>query len=587
MNMAVEFEEEDTKSIGEYVNAFKRRKWQFAVPAAAVFILACLVAVFWPSTYQSSATILIEEQQIPKDLVQSTITSYAAQQIEVIKARIMTTKNIMSMVEKFNLYDEDERRTMSRSEIVQEFVENVGLDVISAGVIDPRSGRPTEATIAFSISYTHENPTSAQKVVSELVNLYLNENLRDRNEKTSNTSSFLQAEAVHLNSVLVKSEGELAIFKAANEGSLPELYEYNLNIVQRTERELLDASLRLKELEKRKLQLESDLAQMSKFAPTVMPNGEQVLSDYDRLKALRSSYRQKIAVYSSKHPDVVRLEREINVLEQELGGGLSAEDHARRVKAEQDKLSALKQKYTPDHPKVLAQQRVVEQVANELPSQTVVADKALTPDNPAYVLTDTQLQATIVEMQILHENKVELEKKIAKYERLIVKAPNVEKEYTALNRDYDNAQMKYQEIKAKLMSAELAQTLERGRKGERFTLIDPPELPEEPVSPNRLAIMFLGIIAALGAGAGVVIIAEAMEPSVRGARELNRILGVAPLVVVPLIEWDDEAEKSLFEKYKWFAAAALLALIGLLCFHFLIKPLDVTWFMLLRKLGVG
>ena len=113
MNMAVEFEE-DTKGIDEYIAAFKRRKKQFLIPVISIFTIAVLTALIWPPTYRSSATILIEEQQIPKDLVASTITSYAAQQIEVIKARIMTSKNIMDLVERYGLHTEDELRTTAR-----------------------------------------------------------------------------------------------------------------------------------------------------------------------------------------------------------------------------------------------------------------------------------------------------------------------------------------------------------------------------------------------------------------------------------------------------------------------------------------
>ena len=125
MNMAVDFEE-DTKGLDEYIAAFKRRKKQFFVPALAVLILSLLTALLWPSTYQSSATILIEEQQIPRDLVASTVTSFAAQQIEVIKARTMTMSNILGLVERYELYSEDELRATARSEIVAEFIDDVG-----------------------------------------------------------------------------------------------------------------------------------------------------------------------------------------------------------------------------------------------------------------------------------------------------------------------------------------------------------------------------------------------------------------------------------------------------------------------------
>ena len=381
MNMAVEFEEEG-KSLGEYLAVLKRRKKQLIIPVLVTFIVIALIAVLWPPTYRSAATILIEEQEIPKDLVRSTITSYANQQIQVITQRTMTLKNIMSLVEKYELYDEAELKRRPKTDIAKEFQDNVKLDLVSAEVVDPRSGRPTEATIAFTLSYDHKNPSKAQKVANELVSLYLNENLKSRTEKSESTSAFLKSEAASLSQNLKNLESRLATFKEQNEGSLPELYQYNLSIIERTDREILENSLRYKELEKRKLQIEGEVSQVSPYAPTVLATGERVLSDYDRLKALESDYRRKVAVYSDNHPDVSRLKREIDNLKNMLGKGLSAEDQAKMIRDEQDVLSDLKQKYTSDHPKVVAQQRVIEQL-QAVPVSKAKVDEEITADKTA------------------------------------------------------------------------------------------------------------------------------------------------------------------------------------------------------------
>lgn len=585
MKMAIDFEEE-TKGLDEYFDVFKRRKKQFLVPALIILAVACLGALLWPSTYQSSATILIEEQQIPRDLVASTITSFAAQQIEVIKARIMTSKNIIDLVERYNLYTQDELKTTARSALVSEFIDKVGLDVLSAGVLDPRTGKPTEATIAFTLSYKHASPEKAQKVTGELVNLYLNENLKDRTAKTSSTSNFLQEESAALAEELEKLEVKLAEFKLKNEGSLPELYQYNLQVMERTEREALDIALRLKELEKRQLELESQLVQLSPYAPTVMPDGQPVLSDYDRLKSLKSEYRQKVAVYSLDHPDVIRIKREIGVLESDLGVSLAPEEYMEQYRTEQNKLSELEQKYTVDHPKYIAQQRVVDQMQIEgAPEEGFFGriSAAESPDNPAYILLETQLKAGEVEIQILKENKMELDKKLKKYEEHILKAPMVEKTYFAMQRDHANATAKYQEINAKARAAEIGQNLEQSRKGERFTLIDPPQLPEEPVSPNRVAIIFLGFIFAIGVGIGTVIIAESLAPVIRGKAAVARIMGVQPLVVVPYMPMDEKTQTASNRKYVISGAVISVILVVLACVHFFGTPLDVLLYKILRN----
>ena len=111
------------------------------------------------------------------------------------------------------------------------------------------------------------------------------------------------------------------------------------------------------------------------------------------------------------------------------------------------------------------------------------------PDNPAYIQLQTQLSATVNE-QSGHaaRRSHRLRAQMADYQRKIAMAPQTEKEYRELARDYTNAQAKYQEMRAKQMEAQLAQNLGADRKGERFTLIEPPLPPEEPVSPNRAII---------------------------------------------------------------------------------------------------
>ena len=93
--------EENTRSIGDYINVIRRRKRVLAITAVTVMAIIILAAFLWPKTYRSQAIILIEQQDIPTDLVQTTITSYAQQRIEEIKQRIMTIGNIIGIVEEF------------------------------------------------------------------------------------------------------------------------------------------------------------------------------------------------------------------------------------------------------------------------------------------------------------------------------------------------------------------------------------------------------------------------------------------------------------------------------------------------------
>jgi len=136
------------------------------------------------------------------------------------------------------------------------------------------------------------------------------------------------------------------------------------------------------------------------------------------------------------------------------------------------------------------------------------------------------------------------------------------------------------------MQADVAKQLESESKGEKFTLIDPAALPEKPVSPNRPAIIFLGFILALGSSLGFAIVADVISGAVRGARSIQRSLGVLPLSVIPY-EMNFQ-EKNKIKRIKKRVVILFIAVIVLvlLLIHFLISPLDVLWFRVLRKVDI-
>lgn len=576
--------EENTRSIGDYINVIRRRKRVLAITAGTVMTIIILAAFLWPKTYRSQAIILIEQQDIPTDLVQTTITSYAQQRIEEIKQRIMTIGNIIGIVEEFELYTERELERITRTEIAEDFRRAVSIRPISAEVVDPRSGRPSLAIIAFSLSFDGEVPSKVQKITNELTTLYLDENLKDRNAQTKSTSDFLTAESDLLLEQLESLDDKVAIFKEQNKGALPEQNQFNLSVVERAGMQINGLTYQLKELKKRKTQLEVDMTQLSPSAPTMLSNGQMVLGEADRLKAIQSQIRQFESTYHSDHPSLLRLRRELDALTGDGGLG-QQKDMAEQLKQERDALAALEGKYTKDHPKVLKSKRVIAGLEVRL-SETVRDRAEVMPDNPAYLVLRSQLNATNEDIRSGHENTKMLTEKLERYEGYLSRAPQIEKEYQSLLRDYQNTRMKYQEIRAKKMSADLAQSLESERKGERFTLIQPPELPIDPVSPNRTAMVFLAVILGLGAGLGVVIMQESMSAAVYGAAEVTALTGIAPLAIIGYMETKEEEGKHN-RKRIWIVLGLIgIVIFALLLFHLFVKPLDVTWYILLRKFGV-
>jgi uncharacterized protein involved in exopolysaccharide biosynthesis len=574
------------KSLRDYIDALRRRRTAALLTTAGLFIVCALIAFLWPPVYRSTATILIEEQEIPPDLVRSTITTYAWQRIQTISQRVMTRNNLMEIVNKYDLYH-DKRQSETSEETIERMQKAIKLDPISADVIDPRSGRPMPATIAFTLAYDGEGAEVTQKVANELTTLYLNENLRSRNEKTTEAYGFLTDEATKLSEHIADLEKKLAEFKEKNVNTLPDLAPLNYQLMDRTEVDLRDTKNQLRSLDERKFYLEGQLAQMNPNSPMFSASGDRILDPISRLKVLKTELAGAAAQYSPDHPDVLRLQREIAGLERQTGVVSPNEEQAKEMSRLRTELAAAKEKYTADHPDVIRLSNALTALEASLkapatPEAVVAAEK---PENPAYITLQSQLQAVNSDFKALTAKRDELQAKLSMHEKRLTSMPQVEREYVNLKRDYENSQMRYRELKAKQMEAEVGQQLEKERKGERFTLIDPPQLPEKPVKPNRIAILLLGFILSMGGGLGYALVAESFDPSLRGSHSVAAALGTAPLAVIPYMQNSEDLLRTKKTKrlVSRLAAAGAIAVVILVPVFWI--PWDVLWFKGLRILS--
>jgi uncharacterized protein involved in exopolysaccharide biosynthesis len=576
---------EDERTLQDYLRILKRRKWYLLIPFVAIGTLAVVVTLMWPAVFTSQATILIEEQEVPREFVSSTISNFATQQIQVISQRILTSDSIARIADKFGLYRNPETGTRPPATLIaQAFRDSMHLELVSADVLDPRSGRAQEATIAFTLAFDHGDPTTAKEITNELVTLFLAENLRSRAAQAANTEAFLAAESESLRAELAEIETRLARFKQANEGALPELHQFNLTALDRSTSELTSIDSRLQALAKRKLGFEAELAQISRWATVASTTGDVILEGPQRLKARRAEYRQKAAVYKPNHPDLQRLKREIEDLELELGVGESRTELSRALTQKQAELTDLRSRYRDDSVQVRAAEREVatlEQQLVDLPAEPAPENRA--PDNPTYILLDTQRKSLVMEEVALKERRKDLQLRVQNLEDLISRAPTIEKDYVALLREQESTQTRYREIRAREREAEFSESMEQESKGQRFVLLEPPNLPLAPSSPNRPVLILVGLILAAGSGIGLMLLMEMLDGAIQYEKQLAQITGSPPFAVVPYIETSEDMAQHRALRHRLIYAAITGGLVFAVFFHFFIKPLDVAWFMLMNR----
>ena len=523
--------EQTAMTPAELLEVMRRRKLSLIVPAGLVFLLGVAVALLWPPVYKSTATILIEEQEVPTDFVMTTVTSFAEQRIQQINQRIMSFSRLLEIIQQYSLYSElKESRTTE--EIVEKMREDTALQPVSAEVIDRRTGRPTSATIAFTMSYQGKNPQKVQQVANVLVSLFLGENLRERVKQVAETSEFLESELVKLREELAVQESRLADYKGRHINELPELLNANTQILNSIERSLETNSQQLRSLREREGYFQ---AQLSGLKPR--SEKEEELTSRKRLEELKVQLVSMTQRFSEEHPDVKKTRSEIAQLEEKV---------------------------------VAAGNR---------------GAGAGPPDNPAYVTLAAQLASARSEIQSIQRQIERQTAEAAEIRRHIAATPKVEEEYGALVASRNNTQTKVNDLSRKLMDSRVAHGMEKDQKGERFTLIDPPRLPEKPFKPNRVAIVLIGLVLAIGAGVGFTALREFSDDSVRSADLLEAETKFPVLAGIPVIVTAEDMVRRRRRRLAWVGAGVLSVALAATLVHYLVMDLDVLWIRLMRKLS--
>jgi uncharacterized protein involved in exopolysaccharide biosynthesis len=572
----------------EKLLSYWRRRRMFWIVGSAALVATVLLAVLLPATYRSMATILIEQQEIPQELVRSVITSFADQRVQIISQRVMTTQNLLSLIERYNLYP-DIREKQPREVLLARMRDDIGMHMISADVIDPRSGRPTQATIAFSVSYQSRSPELALKVANELTTLYLNENLTSRTQLSQQTSTFFSEEAARQQARIAELDKSLAAFKEKHHDDLPELAQLNIQTADRTELDVRDAENRIAALDSQRVLLQAQLAQISPNTQVYTDSGQRVFGPEDRLKALKSQLASYKARYGPDHPDVISTQREVDGLEKEVNAEDGTADRLRQLSEAKGKLASALEKYSVDHPDVVRLKREIEGLEKAV--QTDAGDgtkqtERAHADNPVYIQVKGQLDALSVDRESAIKKRDELSAKYENYEKRLTQSPEVERQYRELARALESAQFKYQEILSKQTEAQVSQNLETERKGEKFTLIEPPQPPEKPISPNRKLILIVGLMLSMAAGIGAVVARDSFDASIRGPYDIRQLLQVPALASIPVIvTLADRRRRRRINRFSWGGGVTAILVAAILVNTF-VRPLDVVWLSLLHRFGM-
>ena len=518
-----EAQENLTPEFADYLAAVKRRRMLLAIVAAPIVAVALALAIGMPDIFVSTGLITFSDATvsgavpIDRDRVRKE-KEYMDEYVNSLASSVLSYPTISKLMDKMpGLAAPGE----AREDAIQDVIRKSNVETVRVPVLDPDTGREREIISAFTVSYGSRSPEQAQKVAVWLTDAFLLASRSNLQVRAGAASAFYNTETDKYRTQIAQLESRLAQFKAKNFGQLPELTDLNLNLMDRSQRDLDDVGQQMRALRQDKIFLEQQLIQ-AKNAGT----------DEGQLAALSAEYNKKLATYDANHPDMIALRSQIDALKAG-GGAVDSLSLPAQLQAQKQILAQARQRYSEDHPDVKRIERQIKTLQTRIAAGETSAGNPI--GSPAVVQLKTQINAIDTQIAGLDRRSAELRTKLDTMQHRVEATPQVEREYKTLTRDLEMAHAQYDQLQKSQMDSELSSAAIASGRSDELRLVQAPSLPSKPSKPKRIAIAGIGLALALLLGLTTVVFAESVDQSVRGSRDVRRVLALSPLGVIPEI----------------------------------------------------
>ncbi len=473
----------------EYWGHILRRKWLVLASALAGIAVAATLCVVLPKSYRSSTLILIENQKIPDEYVKGIGGASVEERLTLIQQQVMSRTILSQILNEYDLYDRQVKREGLESAI-ETFRKMIKVETVGT------PGAWGKSVESVTLSFAHEDPTTAMKVTAKLASLFIEENVKTRQQLVTGVSVFLEQELAEAKKALETQEEAISHYKRKHMGQLPEQLEANLRALDRLQMELTSTEDLLHSQTDRLSTVDKSIkeyevsggtgasADNSRSVNTVMdPLAVRLLELERRLTSLRAEWKET-------YPDIADTKGEIEAVKAQLAEKYSAQVTDKDVESPKT--------YDPYLREMLKQR-------NDL---------------------RTDLSA-------IRDRRARLVEQIKDTERRVERIPSREQELMILVRDYENRKKNYQALLDKRLNAHVAENLEKRQQGEQFRVLDAANLPQKPEKPNQLVIMLFGLVGGCGLGISLAVGLERLNPTFRRREEVEVLPGIRVLATVP------------------------------------------------------
>ncbi len=530
-------------SIEHYLRILIHRKWLIVGVFLVTTVATILIVQALPNVYTSSTLILVDPQKVPEAYVKSTVTGDVRNRLGTLSQQILSATRLQKIIDALNLYQQ-ERKTKVREEIVAQMRKDITTSVVS-------DFGSTQDLQAFRIQYSGKDPRLVAQVTNQLANLFIEENLKAREQQAAGTTEFLDSQLQETRKTLETVEGKLRDFRMKHLGEMPEQQTANIQILGHLQSQLQLEGEALARAEQQKAYLQS---MMTQTAPVVDldaagnndDSGPHAVETKGKAapatpKAIVNTDKAKLAElltkYKDTYPDVIRLKKKIQADEAKAASNAPLDPSPAPAQA------------SPAGPAV--------PVPPPPPARVASAPQA-SHFNP---VLQAQLEAIDSEIDKHKQEAQRLNKTIATYQAKLEAIPGREQEMTELVRDYDMAKAHYAQFLDKEMSAETATQLEIQQKGQKFIVLDPAQVSEKPARPNRPVFDVAGSLAGVVLGLLLALLPEFFGMSIIAPQDLASS-GLTVLEVIPVIMTQNDTRVRRRRLLLGMASAAVFTMIA-------------------------
>ncbi|MBU0967445.1 MAG: hypothetical protein KKA54_13810 [Proteobacteria bacterium] len=504
-------DQEQRQLIKKYLDIFLRRKKMIITFFLLGVIAGLGLYLKTPKVYQCTSLIKYQRQQVnPTAMSPDDVRSRTQEVVSTVSQQITSRSSLEAMIKEFDLYA-GMRASLPMEDVV---------DMMREKDIEFSQERGD----IFKVSYQGGDPKKVLRVTNAIAAKFIEENLRYREERASETSVYVQDELRMAKETLDKKEAVMRDYKLQYYNEMPMQLTNNMTRLNALQEQYQNNQVSAQDLERTKVMVQEQISLRGELlaqqlrgngAAPILPGTHPSTGILAQITQLRAELQNLQARYTDKHPEVRRVQKQLQELE-----------------AEQKTAMQQKGEATAENGAV-----------NDEQNQPYI--------DPQIEQLKQQLSNLEYNIERLKQERAEIKNQIEKYQSWVEAAPVREAEWAALTRDYEQLHQRYQELVGQSLQAESAYSLEKHQKGSQFKIVDPAHFPETPFKPDFKKIMMIAVGLGLGLGCALTLGLELIGTSFKDPADVEKYLGIPIVCAIPNIYTKPELKKRKIRQIFW------------------------------------